>query len=685
MVRQGWPWRVRRAVMMAAITACTLLTVAPAEAADDPWIEVRSEHFTVVSNAGENKARNVAWQFEQIRGAIASFWPWARVDLDRPIVVLAAKDLNTMALLLPGVVDTKDRETVTVSMFVTTPDRYTIALRADVLNEDREGENPYTSAYRAYSSAMLHATFGDLLPYWLTDGLAGVLSNSIVRKSEIHFGRPLPAYQREVQSGVRLRLSELIAVTPDSAVMRDPQMRYRFSAQTWAFAQYLLFGEPQAATRLPELLRLFGENVPSDEALTKVYGKLDTLDNQYLLYLRNGIFKYGRLQVTSDVSKQKYPTTTLSPAAAATARAALHLGMSRTEERNVLIAEAKKTEPGLASLLDVEARAFDFDRQAEAALAAYDKAAAASSADFFTYFRLAELRAQSRLDKAGMDAAIGLLSKANDLNPRFAPTLLRLSELYGLQSQAQLSYDFAAQAAKLAPNEPRTWLAVARALNRGNKPAEARKIAVDTLKFTKNASERQALQGLIDAVDRPAATSTSPATPTATTGTRPPASGSGSGTATSPTDAANPASMPTVGPAAAPTATPSAPPPGPRSSTGAASGGSRTTVAPGARELRDAARNPAPGTPGVLSEAPTLKKKVEPVFPPELKADARGTVLVDITIGVDGKIEAAKIANAASKYDSAVLTAVRQWEYQPVVIDGKPVKVQMQVPVTFGY
>ena len=42
--------------------------------------------------------------------------------------------------------------------------------------------------------------------------------------------------------------------------------------------------------------------------------KIDTLDNQYMLYLRNGLFKYGRLQVTSDVSKQKYPTTTLPPA-----------------------------------------------------------------------------------------------------------------------------------------------------------------------------------------------------------------------------------------------------------------------------------------------------------------------------------------------------------------------------------
>jgi len=67
-------------------------------AADDPWIEVKSPNFTVVSNAGEGRARNVAWQFEQIRAAIQIGWPWARVQLDRPVVVVAAKDENSMKL-----------------------------------------------------------------------------------------------------------------------------------------------------------------------------------------------------------------------------------------------------------------------------------------------------------------------------------------------------------------------------------------------------------------------------------------------------------------------------------------------------------------------------------------------------------------------------------------------------------
>jgi len=35
--------------------------------AAENWIEVRSPHFTVDSNAGEKEARKIADQFEQIR------------------------------------------------------------------------------------------------------------------------------------------------------------------------------------------------------------------------------------------------------------------------------------------------------------------------------------------------------------------------------------------------------------------------------------------------------------------------------------------------------------------------------------------------------------------------------------------------------------------------------------------
>jgi len=74
------------------VALVTLLGSLNALAADDRWIEVKSPHFTVVSNGSDKTARNVAWQLEQIRAAIQAGWPWARVQLDRPVTVVAAKD-----------------------------------------------------------------------------------------------------------------------------------------------------------------------------------------------------------------------------------------------------------------------------------------------------------------------------------------------------------------------------------------------------------------------------------------------------------------------------------------------------------------------------------------------------------------------------------------------------------------
>src|SRR5262249_47486375 len=146
--------------------------------AADAWLEIKSPNFTVVSNAGEKKARNVAWQFEQVRGAIEKGWPWARVKLDRPIVVLAVKDEASMKAIAPLYWE-PGHAIHPASVFTASGDRYLIALRADVEAEDREGVNPYSQSYWSYSSVVIEASFSHGLPFWFTRGLSAVLSNSI--------------------------------------------------------------------------------------------------------------------------------------------------------------------------------------------------------------------------------------------------------------------------------------------------------------------------------------------------------------------------------------------------------------------------------------------------------------------------------------------------------------------------
>ena len=62
---------------------------------------MRSPHFVVVSNDSEGATRTVNWQLEQIRSAIGVLWPWAKLDLNKPLAVVAVKDEASMKALAP--------------------------------------------------------------------------------------------------------------------------------------------------------------------------------------------------------------------------------------------------------------------------------------------------------------------------------------------------------------------------------------------------------------------------------------------------------------------------------------------------------------------------------------------------------------------------------------------------------
>jgi TonB family protein len=106
-----------------------------------------------------------------------------------------------------------------------------------------------------------------------------------------------------------------------------------------------------------------------------------------------------------------------------------------------------------------------------------------------------------------------------------------------------------------------------------------------------------------------------------------------------------------------------------------------------AREKADAAaraRAVAPVRVGGQIQAPTRLKDVKPVYP-EIARSARvaGVVTVEATIGSDGKVMDAKVVRSIPLLDQAALDAVRQWEYVPTFLNGKPVPVLVTVTINF--
>ena len=96
---------------------------------------------------------------------------------------------------------------------------------------------------------------------------------------------------------------------------------------------------------------------------------------------------------------------------------------------------------------------------------------------------------------------------------------------------------------------------------------------------------------------------------------------------------------------------------------------------------------PPPAAPvrvGGNIKPPQKTRDVRPVYPPIAQsARVQGVVIIEATIGPDGKVTDAKVLRSVPLLDQAALDAVRQWEFTPTLLNGVPVPVIMTVTVNF--
>jgi TonB family protein len=79
-----------------------------------------------------------------------------------------------------------------------------------------------------------------------------------------------------------------------------------------------------------------------------------------------------------------------------------------------------------------------------------------------------------------------------------------------------------------------------------------------------------------------------------------------------------------------------------------------------------------------------LMRKVAPIYPDEaIAAHAQGSVLLHVVIGADGKMNDVTVVSGDPVLAKAAVDAVRQWQYQPTLLNGKPVEVDSTIKIDF--
>jgi len=97
---------------------------------------------------------------------------------------------------------------------------------------------------------------------------------------------------------------------------------------------------------------------------------------------------------------------------------------------------------------------------------------------------------------------------------------------------------------------------------------------------------------------------------------------------------------------------------------------------------------PAVGSPapsGGVIKPPKLIYAPVPVYPSIARqAGAQGTVVVEATVGVDGKVTNARVVSGPSLLRDAALDAVRGRKYQPSTLDGRPAPADISIAIQFN-
>jgi protein TonB len=64
-------------------------------------------------------------------------------------------------------------------------------------------------------------------------------------------------------------------------------------------------------------------------------------------------------------------------------------------------------------------------------------------------------------------------------------------------------------------------------------------------------------------------------------------------------------------------------------------------------------------------------------------AQVQGTVILEAILGPDGKVVQARVLRSIPLLDAAAIETVRQWEYEPTLVDGAAVPLIISVTVNF--
>lgn len=193
------------------------------------WVEVRSTNFSVVTDAGEKRGREVAQRFEQMRAIFGSLILHEHVNIAVPLQIIAFRNQNEFKQFAPL---WHGKPVRLAGLYQMGEDRNFILL-------DLSSENPYQTVFHEYAHLLLNGNYPPTQP-WFDEGFAEYYASITIQGNKVEVGRA-PAGELEILAQSRLApVLQLFSVGHDSPTYNENgDHRSLFYAESWLVVHYL--------------------------------------------------------------------------------------------------------------------------------------------------------------------------------------------------------------------------------------------------------------------------------------------------------------------------------------------------------------------------------------------------------------------------------------------------------------
>lgn len=408
-------------VLLAVLPVLQVANPSAVWAREPEWMEVRSPNFSVITDAGEKRGRDVAMRFEQMRAVFGTLITHAKVSLPVPLQIVAFRNTKEMRQVAPIF---HGKPTQLAGLFQAGGDRSFIML-------DMSAENPWTVVFHEYAHQLMHANMQETFDPWFEEGFAEYFSSIEVDGRQARVGKiPDEDYQILQQTGT-MRIADLFKVQHYSDTYNENGTnRTIFYVESGMLVHYIYDHQllPRVAVYFDAK---YNKHASIEEGMQQAFALSPAqFDRTLRDYVESGGYRYYAIPAPANISEKTYTSRAVSKADASAVMADIHLHSPDHHEQGIAeFEEIVKADPNNAAACRGLGYAYMEKQDYPQAAEYFKRASESDSKDPRVHYYNALLMARESgfSGKADLPALARELETSISLDPTFAESYALLA------------------------------------------------------------------------------------------------------------------------------------------------------------------------------------------------------------------------------------------------------------------